>query len=1081
VEQKRWREIEAVFEAAQERTPDEQAAFLDHACGGDADLRQEVESLLRAATNTRFLEPPFSTPVDQATSPSARASSGLLERLQRGLRSTYHVERELGGGGMARIFVATDPTLGRQVVLKVLAPDLAAGLDAERFHREVRLAASLQHPHVVPLHAAGEVDGLLYYTMPFVAGESLRHRLDREGPLPLSEVVRLLREVTDALGFAHRRGIIHRDLKPANILLEEGHALVADFGIAKALVAATGGTPTEATHATETTGTTGSITSTGLVLGTPVYMAPEQAANDQSMDHRADLYALGCLAYELLTGRPPFQASSVRGLITAHLIEAPTPVTVHRSEVPPVLASLVMALLAKDPDQRPQTAQEVLAALETGEHAITRPAWTTSRRRILAFAAGTIILVTVAVVAAVLRRHGTPARALDPNVVAVAPFRVTSADPTLGYLREGMIDLLAAKLTGQGGPRATDPRSVLSAWRRSTGSEGNDLPQDAALELAQRLGAGQLLLGTVVGSPGRIVLNATVYRVPGGQTRAETSVQGPLDSLPALVDQLAAKLLTLGAGEGEQRLSSVTSTSLPALRSYLDGQAMYRRGRYGDAETRFHQALQLDSTFVLAALGLLAAGTRTGAFEAISRGRDLVWAGRDRLNPRDYAYMMALMGRAYTDEYTYSQMLAAAKGFVDLAPDRVEAWTAFGDILLYFGEQLGIPAAHPRAASAFGRALELDPAFIPALENLLIVSARSGDTATVRRLGRPYLEADSVGGTAGPPEYVRWRVAVALNDSGAMRRLRARFATMPIDNLNAVGQLSQYDGVALDDGQRAYAELQRRESRDQYRAGMLQEVAALELNRGRPSQALRARQGHHNALTELHRVAEAAVSAQIEDALYWDGDSSAAAKAAGALTATTDKLPAGSARRRLFSCTLGQWRLARGQLGTIRGTIAELRSPHLSREPDPGLVALSQGISQGCALLLDAELAAAEKRADASVYLERLDSIMRTGPSYRCCNQSWNLVVARLREAQGDRHGALAATRRRLYLYAEPQFLSSYLRQEGRLAALTGDREGAIRAYQHYLALRSDPEPALRPQVEQVRDDLAALLREPGR
>ena len=301
---------------------------------------------------------------------------------------------------------------------------------------------------------------------------------------------------------------------------------------------------------------------------------------------------------------------------------------------------------------------------------------------------------------------------------------------------------------------------------------------------------------------------------------------------------------------------------------------------------------------------------------------------------------------------------------------------------------------------------------------------------------------------------------------------------MPIDNLNAVGQLSQYDGVALDDGERAYAEWQRRESRDQYRAGLWRELAALELNRGRPSQALRTRQAHRHALAELHQVVEDAVAAQIEDALYWEGDSSAAAKAAGELTATTDKLPAGSARRRLFSCTLGQWRVARGQLGTIRGTIAELRSPQLLREPDPGLVARSQSIGQGCALLLDAELAAAEKRPDADVYLERLDSIMRTGP-HRCCTQAWNLVVARLKEAQGDRQGALAATRRRLYLSAGPQFLSSYLREEGRLAALTGDREGAIRAYQHYLALRSDPEPALRPQVEQVRDDLAALLR-PG-
>jgi eukaryotic-like serine/threonine-protein kinase len=342
----RWQAVKELLQAALERAPDERSAFLEEACRADAALKREVESLLAAREGaTGFLEPPTS----RAPMPAA-IEADLVEPLQITLGAAYTIERELGGGGMSRVFVAEEVALGRRVVVKVLPPELAQEVDVERFRREIRLAASLQHPHVAPVHAAGEAGGLLYYTMPFVEGESLKERLAREGALPIPEAVHLLREVADALAYAHRQRVVHRDVKPANVLLEEGHALVTDFGIAKALAAATRDTPVP------------TITSTGLVLGTPAYMAPEQASGGAT-DHRSDLYALGCLAYEMLTGEPPFGGGSVQTLLAAHLVQAPEPITKHRPEVPPQLAGLVLRLLEKNPADRPQSAEAVLEEL----------------------------------------------------------------------------------------------------------------------------------------------------------------------------------------------------------------------------------------------------------------------------------------------------------------------------------------------------------------------------------------------------------------------------------------------------------------------------------------------------------------------------------------------------------------------------------------------------------------------------------------------------------------------------------------------------------------------------------------------
>ncbi|HMN10552.1 MAG TPA: serine/threonine-protein kinase, partial [Gemmatimonadaceae bacterium] len=284
--------------------------------------------------------------------------SDLFERIQRALGATYRIERELGGG-MSRVFVAEDVGLGRRVVLKVLPPELASGVNGQRFAREIRLAAQLQHPHIVPLLAAGSADDLPYYVMPYVEGESLRARLARDGELPLADVVKLLREVLDAVEYAHRHGVVHRDIKPDNILLAGNHAMVADFGVAKALVDATSDVR---------------LTSTGIAVGTPAYMAPEQIAAEPNVDQRADIYAIGALAFEMVTGLQPFRGATTQAVLAAHMSQpAPSLATLRRSS-PAALDTIVLRCLEKRPADRWQTAGEIIPHLDSLASVVSTPA-----------------------------------------------------------------------------------------------------------------------------------------------------------------------------------------------------------------------------------------------------------------------------------------------------------------------------------------------------------------------------------------------------------------------------------------------------------------------------------------------------------------------------------------------------------------------------------------------------------------------------------------------------------------------------------------------------------------------------------
>ena len=272
-----------------------------------------------------------------------------MERIKAALADHYRIERELGAGGMATVYLAHDLKHDRKVAVKVLRQELSATLGSERFAREIAVAARLQHPHILGLLDSGEVDGFFYYVMPYVDGETLRDRLTRGGELPVHEAVRLLGEITDALAVAHKAGVVHRDIKPENILLSGRHAMVMDFGVAKAVTESTGA------HR---------LTSIGVALGTPAYMAPEQATADPHMDGRVDIYALGVLAYEMLTGQPPFHGLNPQQTLAAHVTQEPTPLGQRRPGLSPVLESVVMRCLAKRPADRFQTADELVTALE---------------------------------------------------------------------------------------------------------------------------------------------------------------------------------------------------------------------------------------------------------------------------------------------------------------------------------------------------------------------------------------------------------------------------------------------------------------------------------------------------------------------------------------------------------------------------------------------------------------------------------------------------------------------------------------------------------------------------------------------
>jgi eukaryotic-like serine/threonine-protein kinase len=493
-------------------------------------------------------------------------ASDLHTDLQRGFGSAYTLERELGGGGMSRVFLAEETALGRRVVVKVLAPEMTEGLSAERFAREVRLAARLQHPNIVPVLAAGDSSGLPFYTMPYVDGESLRARLDLRGVFSIGEAVAILRDLARALAYAHEHGVVHRDVKPENILLSGDTAVVTDFGIAKAVDAARAGPST-----------TAALTQFGMAIGTPAYMAPEQAAGESDIDHRADLYAWGIVAYELLAGQHPFAGKkSAQALLAAHIVESPAPLGNVRVGVPAGLASLVMGCLAKDPDHRPRSARGIVDALadSTSVGAFTATA-------------GPML----------------------PSI-AVLPFVNLSADPENEYFSDGISEEVLSVLAQDRGLRVAARSSSFAFKGR----------QSDLRAIAAQLNVTMLLEGSVRRAGNRVRIAAQLVNAADGYQLWSDRYDRELTDILAVQDEIATAIgATLSqrvreaAGDSGpvtpagQTRGARPRVSVEAYDEYLKGRHANRNLRLVGHEpgpAHFRRALEIEPTFVAAHTGL---------------------------------------------------------------------------------------------------------------------------------------------------------------------------------------------------------------------------------------------------------------------------------------------------------------------------------------------------------------------------------------------------------------------------------------------------------------------------------------------
>jgi serine/threonine-protein kinase len=517
--------------------------------------------------------------------------TGQLDRLKTALSDRYAIEREIGSGGMATVYLAEDLTHERQVALKVLRPELAAVLGGERFLNEIKVTANLHHPHILALYDSGEADGFLYYVMPYVEGESLGDRLEREKQLAIDDALQVAREVADALSYAHAHGVIHRDIKPENILLESGHAVVADFGIARAIDQAGGE----------------SLTATGLAVGTPAYMSPEQAAGSKDLDGRSDLYSLGCVLYEMLAGEPPFTGPTVESLVHQHLSVEPPSVTAIRPAVPSHVAATLERALSKTPADRFNPVALFAEALGPRASAALAPTPAAPAPPVAGRFSWERIALLAIVTAAAIAGAVAFGRSIWPSAtgsipprtaIAVLPFQNLSGDPEQEYFVDGMHDALISELAQI---RALSVRSRTSVMQYKNTMKS--MPQ-----IAEELGADMVVEGTAFKLGDTVRIQAQLIQAATDDHLWAETYDRSLGDILSLHSEVARAIAeevqaTLTPQE-EARLTASRSVNPDAYQAYLRGRYMWTEGKSEQSIDRFLRALEIDSTFALGYVGL---------------------------------------------------------------------------------------------------------------------------------------------------------------------------------------------------------------------------------------------------------------------------------------------------------------------------------------------------------------------------------------------------------------------------------------------------------------------------------------------
>ena len=631
----------------------------------------------------------------------------LVDCLERGVGQRYRLVRELGHGGMSIVFLASDIRHGRQVALKVLRPEIAAALGGDRFVREIRIAARLQHQHILGLYDSGDVEGILYYTMPFVEGSSLRERLAHEGQLALADAIGITRQVAGALGYAHRQGVVHRDIKPGNILLVGPDAFVADFGVARAVAEAG----------------TAELTKSGLAVGTPAYMSPEQASGDSHVNGRADIYALGCVLYEMLAGEPPFSGRTPQAVLARHLHDPPPSLRVVRPLTPVAVQEVLEQAMAKVPADRFPSAEEFSTALEKatqgGVVSTARP-----RRSWRRVAIASIVFAAAGIGLGIWNWVGRHNALLDPNRVVVFPLR-DRANTGDG---EGVATYVGYALEGAA------PVRWLEGWDWVGGGSAGAgaLTQDVAVTVSRRQRARYYIDGAIIRGPDSTTVVLRLHDVLGDTLVKTVGASSPasVSDIPQLGLRAVGELLPALLEPGRRiDLSALAQRRPTAIAAFLQGEREYRRMRFGSALAHYQRAVREDSVFALAALrGAQSANWREMNEEA-DRLVGLAIASERGLPPRYADYARGLK------DYLRGDADSAAADFrraLAIDPSWSDGWMALGET--YYHLLPGVVSPDSLAEAAFLASQRSDTAFTPPLFHLAEIALRKGDVKGAARL-----------------------------------------------------------------------------------------------------------------------------------------------------------------------------------------------------------------------------------------------------------------------------------------------------------------------------------------------------------